>query len=69
MIQLKITNHRKVKPGAILAVLKVTQENPKLIVVEAREVDFAQSIIVYKGPKDVDWSRIADMISEGYESG
>lgn len=68
MIQLKV-NPVRLKPGVKLEVTSIVQENPKLKVVEAAVLPAVKaSILVYVGPKEIDWSRIADQISEVYPS-
>lgn len=70
LIELKVTNPRRLKEGAVLKVVGISQVNPKLKRVEVTVEDQpAQSIVVWKGPKDVDWSTIADMIAEGFLEG
>jgi hypothetical protein len=70
LFELKVNKPRKLKMHALLRVTSVTPKNLHLQEVTATIEDSGtRSIVVYKGPAVVDWSRIADMIAAGYTSG
>lgn len=57
-------------PGTILEVVSVARTNPKLITVTVKKKPkLRASIVVYEGPEDIDWSKIADHIAEGLTDG
>lgn len=70
MIELKVDKPRRLKPGAALEVTSIYKVNTKLTRVNAGVVPTAKArLVIYTSPKEVDWSRIADLIAEGYTSG
>lgn len=70
MIELKVEKNRQFKVGTRLEVAEIRRvSNDRTRVTVNVEEPAKARIIVTRAPRVIDWSRIADMIAEGYNQG